>query len=74
MDTPFVDMHVHSFYSDGSMSPNEIVLCLDNDTAGREAAALMAGKYAAKGYTVLIDFPHGKDFLSENSDKKSNPR
>ena len=25
MENPFVDMHVHSFYSDGSMSPGEIV-------------------------------------------------
>jgi hypothetical protein len=40
----------------------ELVLCLDNDPAGREAAALIARKYAAKGYTVLIEFPQGKDF------------
>ena len=25
MDKPFVDMHVHSYYSDGTMSPDEIV-------------------------------------------------
>ena len=47
----------------------ELVLCLDNDTAGREAAALIARKYAAKGYTVLIDFPQGKDF-NEDLTKK----
>ena len=40
----------------------ELVLCLDNDPAGREAVALTARKYAAKGFVVLIHFPAGKDF------------
>jgi hypothetical protein len=39
-----------------------LVFCLDNDTAGREAAALMERQYTAKGYTVLIEPPSGKDF------------
>jgi DNA primase len=39
----------------------EIVLCLDNDQAGREAAAQIAQKYALKGYTVLNQPPRGKD-------------
>jgi hypothetical protein len=51
-----------SFFLNKHKEVREIVLCLDNDTAGREAAALIARKYAAKGYTVLIDFPQGKDF------------
>jgi len=40
----------------------ELVFCLDNDQAGREATAIIARKYAAKGYTAFIDFPKGKDF------------
>ena len=40
----------------------ELVLCLDNDPAGLEATAIIARKYAAKGYTAFIDFPKGKDF------------
>jgi len=40
----------------------ELVFCLDNDTAGREAAVMMARKYAYKGYTALNEPPRGKDF------------
>ena len=40
----------------------ELIFCLDNDKAGREATAIMARKYAEKGYVVLVDFPKGKDF------------
>ena len=39
-----------------------LVFCLDNDPAGREAAALMAKKYADKGYHTQIELPTGKDF------------
>jgi len=40
----------------------ELIFCLDNDKAGREATAIMARKYVENGYAVLIDFPKGKDF------------
>ena len=40
----------------------ELIFCLDNDQAGREATATMARKYAEKGFTVLIEYPKGKDF------------
>jgi hypothetical protein len=40
----------------------ELVFCLDNDPAGRDVAANMARKYAAKGYRVRIELPAGKDF------------
>ena len=39
----------------------ELVFCLDNDTAGREATVNMARKYAEKYYTRL-ELPIGKDF------------
>jgi hypothetical protein len=57
------------FFLNRHKTIRELVLCLDNDTAGREAAALMARKYAAKGYTVLIDFPQGKDFNADLTEK-----
>jgi len=57
------------FFLNKHKEVKELVLCLDNDTAGREAAALMAKKYAAKGYTVLIDFPQGKDFNEDLTEK-----
>jgi len=40
----------------------ELVFCLDNDPTGREAAAIMAQKYAEKGYLTRIMLPAGKDF------------
>jgi hypothetical protein len=39
-----------------------LVMCLDNDPAGREAAVQIARKYALQGYTVLNEPPRGKDF------------
>lgn len=46
----------------------ELVLCLDNDIAGRESAAKIARKYADLGYVVRIELPQGKDF---NEDLKA---
>ena len=40
----------------------ELIFCLDNDTAGREAAVNMARKYAEKGYCTQIEIPQNKDF------------
>ncbi|MCL1792805.1 MAG: DUF3991 and toprim domain-containing protein [Oscillospiraceae bacterium] len=57
------------FFLNQHREVKEIVLCLDNDQAGHEAAAHMARKYAAKGYTVLIDFPQGKDFNADLTEK-----
>jgi hypothetical protein len=51
-----------NFFLNQHKSVKELVLCLDNDPAGREAAAIIARKYAAKGFTVLVHFPAGKDF------------
>ena len=51
-----------NFFLNQQKEVKELVLCLDNDPAGHEAAAIIARKYAAKGYTVLIEFPQGKDF------------
>jgi len=39
-----------------------LVFCLDNDTAGREAAVSMARKYADNGYITRLELPRGKDF------------
>jgi hypothetical protein len=50
------------FFLNQHPAVRELVFCLDNDMAGREAAAIMARKYAYKGYTVLNEPPMGKDF------------
>ena len=47
----------------------EIVLCLDNDHAGREAAAVLARNYAYKGYTVFNEPPQGKDYNTDLTEK-----
>ena len=46
----------------------ELVFCLDNDSAGREAAVNMARKYADKGYYTRLELPTRKDF---NEDLKA---
>ena len=40
----------------------ELVLCLDNDPAGRDAAVSLARKYADRGYRTRFELPQGKDF------------
>jgi len=40
----------------------DLVFCLDNDTPGREAAAVLIEKYTDKGYTARRELPQGKDF------------
>jgi hypothetical protein len=57
------------FFLNKHTAVRELVFCLDSDAPGREAAASMARKYAAKGYTVLIDFPQGKDFNADLTEK-----
>jgi len=50
------------FFLNRHRAVKELVFCLDNDQAGREATVIMARKYAEKGYMVLIEYPKGKDF------------
>jgi hypothetical protein len=50
------------FFLNQHPTVRELAFCLDNDPAGREAATLMARKYAEKGYHTSIIFPVGKDF------------
>jgi len=40
----------------------ELVFCLDNDPAGREAAVNMAKKYAYKGFITRLELPKNKDY------------
>jgi hypothetical protein len=51
-----------AFFLNKQKSVNELVFCLDNDTAGREAAAIMARKYADRGFCTRLELPGGKDF------------
>lgn len=50
------------FFLNKQTTVKELVFCLDNDPAGREATAIMARKYAEKGYTARVKLPRGKDF------------
>jgi hypothetical protein len=50
------------FFLNQHKSVRELVLCLDNDAPGREAASTLARKYAEKGYTARIELPTAKDF------------
>ena len=51
-----------NFFLNQHKAVKELVFCLDNDQAGREAAATMARKYADKGYCPRLEIPVGKDF------------
>ena len=50
------------FFLNKHKTVKELIFCLDNDPAGREAAASMARKYAEKVYTARFELPQGKDF------------
>jgi len=39
MERPFVDLHIHSLYSDGSMTPNEIITAAIENNVGMLAVA-----------------------------------
>lgn len=41
---------------------NELVFCLDNDRAGRDAAVTLARTYSDKGLHTRMELPSGKDF------------
>jgi len=64
------------FFLNQHKSVRELVFCLDNDTAGREAAAIMARKYAYKGYTALNELPRGKTLtrIYKPTQRKSEPK
>ena len=47
----------------------ELVFCLDNDEAGREASAAMKRKYADKGYKTWAEPPFVKDYNVDLTDK-----
>lgn len=50
------------FFLNQHRSIKQLVLCLDNDPAGREAATVITGKYAARGFLSRIELPQGKDY------------
>jgi DNA primase len=50
------------FFLNQHKEVKELVFCLDNDPAGREAAVNMARKYADKGYRTRLELPTNKDF------------
>jgi len=50
------------FFLNQHRAVKELVFCLDNDQAGREASYALAKKYADKGYSVMIEPPVKKDF------------
>jgi hypothetical protein len=50
------------FFLNRHTEVKEIVFCLDNDPAGREAAVSMTRKYADKGYYTRLELPTRKDF------------
>jgi hypothetical protein len=50
------------FFLNQHKEVKELVFCLDNDPAGREAAVSLARKYADKGYYTRLELPRSKDF------------
>jgi hypothetical protein len=50
------------FFLNQHKEVKELVFCLDNDPAGREASVSLARKYADKGYYTRLELPRNKDF------------
>ena len=57
------------FFLNQHKTVKELVFCLDNDNAGREASIQLLRKYADKGYYARIELPQGKDFNEELTEK-----
>ena len=53
------------FFLNQHKSVKELVFCLDNDEAGREASHRLALKYADMGYYARVEPPLGKDYNEE---------
>jgi hypothetical protein len=51
-----------NFFLNQHKAVTELIFCLDNDPAGREATVIMAREYAYKGYTTLNEPSQGKDY------------
>ena len=49
----YLEIHLHV---------KKMILCLDNDPAGRNAADQLAQQYARRGFSVEVHSPKGKDF------------
>jgi len=60
------------FFLNRHTDVKELVFCLDNDTAGREAAVKMAKKYADMGYVTHLELPQGKDYNEDLQAYKTN--
>jgi hypothetical protein len=60
-----------SFFLNQHKAVTELVFCLDNDKAGRQAATALAAKYAEKGYTTRLVLPIGKDFNEDLQARKT---
>ena len=50
------------FFLNRHKTVKELVFCLDNDPAGRNASIDLMKKYADKGYTARIEPPQRKDY------------
>jgi len=49
------------FFLNKHTAVKDLVFCLDNDPAGREAAATLVKRYGEKGFQTQIERPMGKD-------------
>ena len=49
------------FFLNQHPAAKELVFCLDNDPAGREASVALARKYSDRGFYTRIELPTGKD-------------
>ena len=57
------------FFLNRHKTVKELVFCLDNDNAGREASIQLLRKYTDKGYYARIELPQGKDFNEDLTEK-----
>ena len=53
------------FYLQTNKAIKELILCLDNDEAGRKATAAIIDKYTRQGYKVVDEPPKAKDYSED---------